>query len=160
MTVGRTVDEAAILYSFLENACHSQLLAEAAAANGVPKRIIGHQAAQYTADVAQNPVSFTSRLLMPQGLSFAAQPVYRIPARVRIDSRREQWKGSAVKDIKSNTSTMEFTVLRSKIHVVIDAQFVAVDLFGVAWKHCRASVPFRNCWSQMLNSQKMIQTHA
>lgn len=57
LTVGRTVDEAAILYSFLENACHSQLLAEAAAANGVPKRIISDEVAQYTADVAQNPVS-------------------------------------------------------------------------------------------------------
>ncbi|KAJ5235262.1 Meiotically protein [Penicillium citrinum] len=55
LTVGRTVDEAAILYSFLENACHSQLLAEAAAANGVPKRIISDEVAQYTADVAQNP---------------------------------------------------------------------------------------------------------
>jgi len=57
LTVGRTVDEAAILYSMLENACHSQLLAEAAAANGVPKRIISHEVAQYTADFAQNPVS-------------------------------------------------------------------------------------------------------
>lgn len=59
MTVGTTVDEAAILYSFLENACHSQLLAEAAAANGIPKRIINDEVAQYTADVAQNPVSDT-----------------------------------------------------------------------------------------------------
>jgi hypothetical protein len=57
LTVGRTVDEAAILYSFLENACHSQLMAEAAAANGIPKKIISDEAAKYTADVAQNPVS-------------------------------------------------------------------------------------------------------
>lgn len=41
----------------LENACHSQLLAEAAAANGIPKRIISPEVAQYTADFAQNPVS-------------------------------------------------------------------------------------------------------
>lgn len=57
LTVGRTVDEAAILYSMLENVCHSQLLAEAAAANGIPKRIISHEVAQYTAEYAQNPVS-------------------------------------------------------------------------------------------------------
>jgi len=55
LTVGTTVDEAAILYSMLENACHSQLLAEAAAANGIPKKIISQEAAQYTAEFAQNP---------------------------------------------------------------------------------------------------------
>lgn len=43
----------------LENACHSQLLAEAAAANGIPKKIISHEVAQYTAEFAQNPVSAT-----------------------------------------------------------------------------------------------------
>ena len=57
LTVGRTVDEAAILYSMLENACQSQLLAEAAAANGLPKKIIKDDAARFTADAAQNPVS-------------------------------------------------------------------------------------------------------
>lgn len=57
LTVGRTVDEAAILYSMLENACHSQLLAEAAAANGIPKQIINDEVAHYTAQFAQNPVS-------------------------------------------------------------------------------------------------------
>ncbi|KAJ5141472.1 hypothetical protein N7526_002467 [Penicillium atrosanguineum] len=58
LTVGTTVDEAAILYSMLENACHSQLLAEAAAANGIPKRIISSEVAQYTAEFAQNPHNF------------------------------------------------------------------------------------------------------
>lgn len=57
LTVGTTVDEAAILYSMLENCCHSQLMAEAAAANGIPKKIIAPEVAQYTADTAQNPVS-------------------------------------------------------------------------------------------------------
>lgn len=60
LTVGRTVDEAAILYSMLDNACHSQLMAEAAAANGIPKRIINSEVAQYTAEFAQNPVSVVS----------------------------------------------------------------------------------------------------
>jgi hypothetical protein len=41
----------------LENACHSQLLAEAAAANGLPKKIIADDAAKFTAQAAQNPVS-------------------------------------------------------------------------------------------------------
>ena len=59
LTVGRTVDEAAILYSMLDNACHSQLMAEAAAANGIPKRVINNEVAQYTAEFAQNPVSLT-----------------------------------------------------------------------------------------------------
>ncbi|KAJ6101784.1 Meiotically protein [Penicillium sp. IBT 16267x] len=58
LTVGTTVDEAAILYSMLENACHSQLMAEAAAANGIPKRIISPEVAQYTAEFTQNPHNF------------------------------------------------------------------------------------------------------
>ncbi|KAJ6010951.1 Meiotically protein [Penicillium sp. IBT 35674x] len=58
LTVGTTVDEAAILYSMLENCCHSQLMAEAAAANGIPKKIITPEVAQYTADTAQNPHNF------------------------------------------------------------------------------------------------------
>lgn len=66
MTVGQTVDEAAFLFSSLENACHSQLLAEAAAANGVPKKIISHEVAKYTADVAQNPVSRVADVLAPR----------------------------------------------------------------------------------------------
>ncbi|RMJ21270.1 hypothetical protein PHISP_07859 [Aspergillus sp. HF37] len=58
LTVGRTVDEAAFLFSSLDGACHSQLMADAAAANGIPKKIINHEVAQYTADVAQNPHNF------------------------------------------------------------------------------------------------------
>lgn len=58
LTVGRTVDEAAFLFSSLDGACHSQLMADAAAANGVAKKIINDEVAQYTADVAQNPVSW------------------------------------------------------------------------------------------------------
>lgn len=58
MTVGRTVDEAAFLFSSLERSCHSQLMADAAAANGVPKKIINHEVAQYTADAVQNQHNF------------------------------------------------------------------------------------------------------
>jgi len=55
LTVGTTVDEAAIVFYSLEKACQSQLLAEAAAANGVQKVFISDQAAEYTAQAVQNP---------------------------------------------------------------------------------------------------------
>lgn len=57
LTVGHTVDEAAFLFASLDHACHSQLMADAAAANGVPKKIIAHDVAQFTANAVQNPVS-------------------------------------------------------------------------------------------------------
>ena len=56
ITLGSTVDEAGFLFYSLEKACHSQLLAEAAAANGVPKKIIPDNVAQFTADSVQTPV--------------------------------------------------------------------------------------------------------
>ncbi|KAL2803383.1 class II aldolase/adducin N-terminal [Aspergillus granulosus] len=58
LTVGQTVDEAAWLFASLDHACHSQLMAEAAAANGIAKKIIPDNVAQYTADAAQNPHNF------------------------------------------------------------------------------------------------------
>ncbi|KAB8253900.1 class II aldolase/adducin N-terminal [Aspergillus pseudonomiae] len=58
LTVGRTVDEAAFLLSSLDHACHSQLMAEAAAANGVPKKVINDEVAQYTANAVQTPHHF------------------------------------------------------------------------------------------------------
>ena len=53
------MDEAAWLFVSLDSACHAQLMAEAAAANGIPKRIIPDEVAQYTADAAQNAVRYT-----------------------------------------------------------------------------------------------------
>ncbi|KAL5002260.1 class II aldolase/adducin N-terminal [Aspergillus recurvatus] len=58
LTVGSTVDEAAWLFVSLDSACHAQLMAEAAAANGIPKKIIPNSVAQFTADAAQNPHYF------------------------------------------------------------------------------------------------------
>ncbi|KAH7367126.1 class II aldolase/adducin N-terminal [Plectosphaerella cucumerina] len=58
LTVGRTVDEAAFLFYSLDQACHSQLLAEAAAANGIPKSIIADHVAQFNADVIQSADNF------------------------------------------------------------------------------------------------------
>ncbi|KAF5355481.1 hypothetical protein D9758_006335 [Tetrapyrgos nigripes] len=54
LTLGNTVDEAAYLFSALEKQCHLQLLAEAAAANGIPKRIISDEDAAFNAEVASD----------------------------------------------------------------------------------------------------------
>ncbi|KAI8712183.1 Aldolase-II domain-containing protein [Fusarium sp. LHS14.1] len=48
LTVGQTVDEAAYLFTLMEKSCQIQLLAEAAAANGILKRIVDDDVAAYT----------------------------------------------------------------------------------------------------------------
>lgn len=48
LTCGGSVGEAAAYYIALERACHAQLLAEAAAANGVPKILVEPQEAEKT----------------------------------------------------------------------------------------------------------------
>ncbi|KAH7011001.1 class II aldolase/adducin domain protein, partial [Ilyonectria destructans] len=58
LTAGSTVDEAAFLFYSLDKACHSQLLAEAAAANSLAKSIISDEVAQFNADVIQNADNF------------------------------------------------------------------------------------------------------
>lgn len=50
LTVGTTVDEAAFLMTSIERSCRVQLLAEAAAANGIPKKLISDQEAQFNYD--------------------------------------------------------------------------------------------------------------
>ncbi|KAH7024776.1 class II aldolase family protein [Microdochium trichocladiopsis] len=50
LTVGRTVDEAAFLLTSMERSCHVQLLADAAAADGVPKKIISDREAKFNFD--------------------------------------------------------------------------------------------------------------
>lgn len=57
ITVGGTVDEAAYLFSCLERSCEVQLLAEAASANGIRKRLIGDTAAKFTYEATSEPVS-------------------------------------------------------------------------------------------------------
>ncbi|KAH8690394.1 class II aldolase/adducin N-terminal [Phaeosphaeriaceae sp. PMI808] len=47
-TVGSTVEEACFLMTLMERACQVQLLAEAAAANGLPKVYISEESAKYT----------------------------------------------------------------------------------------------------------------
>ena len=47
LTVGHTVDSAAFLFGLGERLCKIQLLAEAAAANGIPKVLISDEEAAY-----------------------------------------------------------------------------------------------------------------
>jgi ribulose-5-phosphate 4-epimerase/fuculose-1-phosphate aldolase len=54
--VGETVDEAAYRHVIMERTCQAQLLAEAAAAHGLKKKIISDEDAQYTADALSDPV--------------------------------------------------------------------------------------------------------
>lgn len=54
------MDEAVALFHALEQACEAQLLANAAAANGIPKRLVGEEEARYTRESAGKPeVLFT-----------------------------------------------------------------------------------------------------
>ena len=55
LTVGQTVDEAAWLFTSMEKSCRVQLLAEAAAASGIPKVLITDEEAQYNFDVESDP---------------------------------------------------------------------------------------------------------
>lgn len=55
ITCGRTVDEAAGFFIALEQACEAQILAEAAAANGIPKKLIREDVAKWTKREAGTP---------------------------------------------------------------------------------------------------------
>lgn len=55
LTVGTTVEEACFLMTLMERACQCQLLAEAAAANGLPKILIPEESAKYTFDNSSDP---------------------------------------------------------------------------------------------------------
>ncbi|KAF5502051.1 Meiotically up-regulated gene 14 protein [Colletotrichum aenigma] len=65
LTTGKTVDEAAFLYTLMENSCHIQLLAEAAAASGIQKSICPHEEEEYT-----------YRLTTPEAMWLEFQPDY------------------------------------------------------------------------------------
>ncbi|OCK85059.1 arad-like aldolase/epimerase [Lepidopterella palustris CBS 459.81] len=55
LTVGGTVDEAAYLYTLMERSCEVQLMVEAAAANGIPKILVGDKEAEYTFRMSSDP---------------------------------------------------------------------------------------------------------
>ncbi|KAH8879205.1 putative aldolase [Thozetella sp. PMI_491] len=71
LTTGQTVDEAAFLYTLMENSCRVQLLAEAAAASGIPKCICPDKEAEYT-----------YRLTTPEAMWLEFQPDYQYELRV------------------------------------------------------------------------------
>lgn len=54
-TVGTTVEEACFLMTLMERACQCQLLAEAAAANGIPKVFVPEASAKYTFENSSDP---------------------------------------------------------------------------------------------------------
>lgn len=54
-TVGTTVEEACFLMTLMERACKTQLLAEAAAANGLAKVYIPDASAKYTFENSSDP---------------------------------------------------------------------------------------------------------
>ncbi|KAF0321518.1 aldolase [Colletotrichum asianum] len=55
MPAYKTVDEAAFLFTSIERSCQVQLLAEAAAANGLPKVLITDEEADFNFDVESDP---------------------------------------------------------------------------------------------------------
>ncbi|KAK4890904.1 hypothetical protein LTR27_010477 [Elasticomyces elasticus] len=55
VTVGHTVDEACFLMTLMERCCQVQLLADAAAANGLSKTYVSDQAARYTFEHSSTP---------------------------------------------------------------------------------------------------------
>ena len=55
LTVGETVNEACFLMTLLEGACRTQILAEAAAANGIPKIMVSEESARYTFENSSDP---------------------------------------------------------------------------------------------------------
>ena len=55
LTTGETIGEAVGYFIALEQACQAQLLVEAAAANGIPKKLVGDEEAKYTKQNAGQP---------------------------------------------------------------------------------------------------------
>ncbi|KAH8893570.1 putative aldolase [Thozetella sp. PMI_491] len=66
LTTGKTVDEAAALFTLMENTCRVQLLAETSAASGIPKHFCPHEEAEYT-----------YRLTTPEAMWLEFQPDYQ-----------------------------------------------------------------------------------
>lgn len=55
LTMGKTIDEAAYLFTLMENTCHAQLLADAAESKDKPIQIIPDDEAEYSAYVTNDP---------------------------------------------------------------------------------------------------------
>lgn len=57
LTVGETVDEAAYLFMLMERLCEVQLKVEAATKDGLEKVFVKDEAARYTFEMGQDPVT-------------------------------------------------------------------------------------------------------
>lgn len=67
LTVGKTVDEAAYLFSLLENCCAIQLKVEAACASGLQRELVKDPAADFTYKVTGNSVRSFPVFSVPPG---------------------------------------------------------------------------------------------
>ncbi|CAI6091343.1 unnamed protein product [Clonostachys chloroleuca] len=63
ITCGETMGEAAAFFIALERACANQLLVEAAAANGLEKKIVGDEEAEYTKRCSGSPACMYMQFL-------------------------------------------------------------------------------------------------
>ncbi|CAH0040391.1 unnamed protein product [Clonostachys solani] len=63
LTCGETIGEAAAFFVALERACQAQLLVEAAAANGLPKKYVGDEEAAYTKKCSGSPACMYMQFL-------------------------------------------------------------------------------------------------
>lgn len=95
LTAGSTVDEAAYLFTSLERTCEVQIMAES---TNLPKRLINHEEAEFTANVNADPVSdigsqmgvFISTLLESNIVPRPPfTPSFRSTSTTRFGSRRE-----------------------------------------------------------------------
>lgn len=87
LTVGTTVDEAAYLFRLMENSCQVQLLAEAAAANGLQKKIISDEEALNNFNLTSEAVSLAQvHLFLSHSQQMTEQSVLRVSTRIRAGS--------------------------------------------------------------------------
>lgn len=64
LTVGQTVDEAAYLFTLAERSCEIQLQVDAAAAQGLEKKLIEPDAADFTFKMTSDPVSGNEHFML------------------------------------------------------------------------------------------------
>ena len=74
LTVGDTVDEAAFLFTLMEDTCQAQLLADAAAANGLKKKIIADDVAAYTCHMTGDKESLYAEFQVDLSFEIAKGP--------------------------------------------------------------------------------------
>ncbi|KAB8446246.1 hypothetical protein FH972_025228 [Carpinus fangiana] len=92
LTVGSTVDEAAYLYTLMERSCEVQLLADAAAASGIEKRLISDEAAEFSFRSSDANSNRTLNLSMRRaGTRFNCKPSWRNDPGIRVIELPSRW---------------------------------------------------------------------